>query len=113
MTLLNKSIRTKGGNMSWFKVSLTNDQVAAGELIKLKEDFMKLYIANNTPEGMALFSGKRERDNQLIYPVYFTPVSLQFAQKLVSSYSGVPCEQPKKEGMSLLVGESADSNLLR
>ena len=99
--------------MSWFKVSLTNDQVKIGGLINLQEDFKELYLKNNAPEGMALFTGKPEWDNQLIYPVYFSPVSLQFARILVSSYSGVPCEQPKKEDMELLAGRPVDFNLLR
>jgi hypothetical protein len=100
--------------MSWFKVSLTNEQVAEENLIKLQENFMRLYRENYAPEGMALFSGKPElEDNQLIHPVYFSPASVQFAQTLIYSYSGTPCEQPGEEDMSLLVGRRSDFDLLR
>jgi hypothetical protein len=44
--------------MSWFKVYSTYEQTAANELIKLQKDFHKIYIENQAPERMALFSGR-------------------------------------------------------
>jgi hypothetical protein len=99
--------------MSWFKVYLTYEQAAANEHIKLQKDFHKLCFEKQTTEGMALFSGKYEWDNQVLYPFYFSPASVQFAKTLISSYSGAPCEQPKKEYMKLLVGKPVDFDLLK
>ncbi len=99
--------------MSWFKVSLTCDQVMAGAINKLRKDFRKLYIKNRSPQGMALFLGIPEWDKQQIYPLYFSPSSSQFTEDLISSYSGTPCEQPKKDDVSIIGGCYDDLTLLR
>ena len=99
--------------MSWFKVSLTYEQAAANEHIDLQEDFHKLYIENQTPEGMALYSDRYElNNNQAFFPFYFSPASLKFAKTLISLYAGAPCERPKKEFLKLLVGRQTDFELL-
>jgi hypothetical protein len=99
--------------MSWFKVYLTYKQAVANEHIKLQKDFHKLYLEKQAPEGMALFSGRYEWDNQVFFPFFFSPASTQFSKMLISLYSGVPCEQPKKEYLKLLVGRPIDFALLK
>ena len=98
--------------MSWFKVYLTYEQAAAKEHIKLQQDFHKICIENQTPEGMALYSGRYEWRNQVFFPFYFSPASVRFAKTLISSYSGTSCEQPKKEYMKLLIGRPVDFDFL-
>ena len=98
--------------MSWFKVYLIYHQAAVKEHIKLQKDFHQLFIDNQTPEGMALFSDRYKWDNQVFFPFYFSPASMQFAKKLIFSYSGAPCEQPKKEYLKLLAGRPVDFDLL-
>jgi hypothetical protein len=41
--------------MSWYKTVLTNQQVAAGELIALSNDFEYVFRDSGEPKGMALF----------------------------------------------------------
>ena len=96
--------------MSWFKVYLTYEQAVPNGYIKLQKDFYKLCIENQTPEKMALYY---EWDEQVYFPFYFSPGSLQFAKTLISSYSGTSCEQPKKEYLKLLVGQPVDFDLLK
>jgi hypothetical protein len=98
--------------MSWFKVYLIYEQAVANEHIKLQRDFHKLFINNQTPEGMALFSDRYEWDNQVFFPFYFSPASVQFTQTLISSYSGTPCEEPEKAFLRLLEGRLVDFELL-
>ena len=98
--------------MSWFKVYLTYEQAASNEHIKLQKDFYKLCIKNQNSEGITLYSGRYEWDNQVFFPFYFSPGSEQFAKTLISSYSGARCEQPKKEFLRLLVGRPVDFGLL-
>ena len=98
--------------MSWFKVYLIYQQAAVNEHIKLQKDFHKLFIDNQTPEGMALFSDRYEWDNQVFFPFYFSPASVYFTKTLISSYSGAPCEEPKKEFLKLLAGRVVDFDLL-
>ncbi|MGA8178702.1 MAG: hypothetical protein WB792_01485 [Desulfobacterales bacterium] len=98
--------------MEWFKVYLIYEQAKANEHIKLQKEFHKLFIENQTPEGMALFSDRYEWDNQVFFPFYFSPASVQFAKTLLSSHSGAPCEEPKKEYLKLLSGRPVDFDLL-
>lgn len=98
--------------MSWFKVYLIYKQAEANEHIKLQKDFHKLFMDNQTPEGMALFSDRYEWNNQVFFPFYFSPASVQFTKTLISSYSGAPCGQPKKEYLKLLEGRPVDFDLL-
>jgi hypothetical protein len=97
--------------MSWFKVYLIYEQAAENEHIKLQHDFHKLFIDNQNPEGMALFSDRYEWDNQVFFPFYFSPDSVRFTKTLISSYSGTPCEQPKKAFLKLLAGRPVDFDL--
>jgi hypothetical protein len=99
--------------MSWFKVYLTYEQAVPNGYIKLQKDFYKLCIENQTPQGMALYSDRYEWDEQVFFPFYFSPGSVQFAKTLISSYSGNSCEQPKKEYLKLLVGRPVDFDLLK
>ena len=99
--------------MSWYKVPLTKDQVEAGAIEKLRLEFRKLYVKHRVPQGMALYLGKPEWDNGQIYPIYFSPISPQFIQNLISSFSGVPCEQPKKDSVFIIGGCYDDLTLLK
>jgi hypothetical protein len=90
--------------MSWFKIPLTKDQVEAGAIEKLRIEFRKLYVKHHTPKGMALYLGEPDWDNGQIYPIYFSPGSSQFTQNLISSFSGSPCEQPKKDKVFIIGG---------
>ena len=42
--------------MPWYKVALTNSQVSDGELKRLQDRFMSIYIASKLPKGMAIFA---------------------------------------------------------
>jgi hypothetical protein len=62
---------------------------------------------------MALFLGESEWDNGQTYPIYFSPISSQFIQNLISSFSGFPCEQPKKDKVFIIRGCYDDFTLLK
>jgi hypothetical protein len=88
--------------MSWCKAALTGQQVSAGELIALVNDFEHLFIDLGEPKGMALFE---EAVMQSGCSVYFSPGSLPGAENLIASYGGVPCETPDKKNLRYLAGD--------
>ena len=95
--------------MSWCKVTLSNQQVAAGELIALVSDFEYLFSDMGEPSGMALFQGEITPAG---YTVYFSPACLPRASHLIASYSGTLCEEPGKEDLKYLGGDMGNLDLL-
>lgn len=101
----------KEESVSWFKVSLTSNQVASGEINKIQHEFDNLYHAAGRPKDMALFSATLPVSKDDFAVLYFSPVSLSVATSLISKYSGTACEAPKK-GFALLAGNKSALNLL-
>ena len=88
--------------MSWCKAILTNQQVVAGELITLVNDFEYAFRDLGEPKGMALFQGEMTPAG---YAVYFSPACLPRLSYLVAAYSGSPCKTPSKEHLKYLGGD--------
>jgi len=97
--------------MTWFEVSLTLGQLATEELQALQKRFEELWLASGSPKEMALFSEAFPATVGRL-SVYFSPACLPAAESLISSYSGVSCEKPKKEDLGLLSGHSNAWDLL-
>lgn len=98
--------------MSWFKVTLTHNQVSAGEMLKIPEEFQDLYIASGMPQNMALFCSAEPISPDELAILYFSPASATIASALISKYSGVPCEAPKGE-LPWLAGDKGARSLLK
>lgn len=91
--------------MSWYKAVLTNQQVASGELITLVSDFEYVFRDFGEPIGMALFQGEITQQG---HTVYFSPGCLPRASYFIASYSGSPCEKPRKENLNYLAGDKKE-----
>jgi hypothetical protein len=89
--------------MSWCKAVLSNFQIEAGELITLVNDFEYVYLDLGEPEGMTLFQGERIPGG---YAVYFSPACLPRASHLIAGYAGSPCEEPRREILKYLAGDT-------
>ena len=98
--------------MDWVRILLKNDQVRAGEIKNLQQAFRDAFHEAGTPNEMGLFAGLPLSTGEL--PFYLTPVCSRFAQKLISDYSGTPCEKPKKSGLepTLVIGFNKAWDLL-
>ena len=83
--------------MTWFKILLTNDQVNAGGIKEFHKKFREAFHAAGLPNEMALFAGQPLSNGD--QPFYLTPACSDLAETLISSYSGSPCEKPKKGGL--------------
>jgi hypothetical protein len=90
--------------MAWCKAVVTSQQVVAGELITLLNDFEYAYGDLGEPKGMALFQGETVPAGST---VYFSPACVARASYLIASYAGTPCETPNKEDLRFLSGDES------
>ena len=98
--------------MNWFKILLTDEQIKAGEIKELQKGFRDLFHEAGLPNEMALFTGQPLDNGE--HPFYLTPVCSKLAENLISYYSGMPCEKPRKDGLepTLVIGFNKAWDLL-
>ncbi len=97
--------------MPWFKALLTYHQLAGEEPQALRKKFSEIWSDSDSPKEMALFCELDTSAEGL--SVYFSPGCLPVAESLISSYSGSPCDRPKKEDIAMLVGHPNALHLLK
>jgi hypothetical protein len=76
---------------TWYKVSLSEQDISEGRGIALQEQFTALFIATGAPKDAAMF------DNTSISPPYicfFTPGAFRLAELLLRGYGVTECKQP-------------------
>ena len=88
--------------MSWYEVILSTEQMDEGISEKIGCDFEALYIKAGTPPEMALFCDTFPVPQ---FSMYFSPVAVQYAFDLISTYSGAACQKPDASEVTLLVGD--------
>ena len=94
--------------MSWYKVILTEEQVATGEHRNLQNQFSQLYADSGSPKGVVLLADRWEFGAQGrcgIYPLYFSPAAVQYCGPLITNYSGESCEVPYSADVTFVAGE--------
>ena len=96
--------------MDWYKVTLSADDVQLGKQKEIMDQFLHLFEAAGFPKEMALFSSWFLQDN--IVELYFSSYVFKPLQTLIKLYSGVRCEKPTKDNVSLLVGHDESWKLL-
>lgn len=95
---------------AWFKIALSDEQVAAWHVSRLEDAFGALFIAAGSPAGAALFSIALDDGGENLY---FTPRASALASSLLKANGGQPSDPPVDDGsISLLVGHSLDRRLL-
>lgn len=94
--------RTGEAKMSWYEVILSSEQLSEGISEKIQSDFEALFIKAETPQEMALFCDTFPVPQ---FSMYFSPVAVQYASDLISTYSGDTCEKPDASEVTLLVGD--------
>lgn len=88
---------------SWYRLTLTGAQLAAGETQQRKEAFSEAFAAARGPRTMALFQQERE-DGGL--DLFLTPDCCEYASGLVEEWRCIPCDRPSMIGLYLLVGHN-------
>jgi len=87
--------------MSWYKISLTKDQVANHQGNRLIDEFQEIYSEEDAPEEMALFSGNDLTEGRTYY---FSPGAVKYVLIILSFYTGSKCDAPLYEEVSLELG---------
>jgi hypothetical protein len=88
---------------SWYKVSLSEDDISNGKDLLLRDTFETLFAVNHAPADAALFTTNREG---VAYPYFFSPGAARIASSLIARYGGVKCSPPAAADVMLLVGNA-------
>ena len=95
--------------MSWYKVTLTGEQLSANEMTTLQNRFQSVLQNCGNPQGMVAVCDKMpekiEGQYKLQTSVYFSPKCFPQASQLISDYSGIPCEPPDFDNTAFLAGD--------
>jgi hypothetical protein len=115
----------------WMKISLSQDQLASGELEHIHDHFVWMFLSAGGPADVAMFGQSRSDylltadgagrllrkpslfDEASAYnrakageyqTLYFSPAAAKLAGVLMVRYGGMPCNRPPKR-CALLVGQ--------
>ena len=87
--------------MSWHRLTLTADQLAAGALDRCKSEFEIAFNAAGAPRTAALFQ-KTEEGGDVV--LLLTPDCVEHLADLLEKWGCTTVESPAMAGMELLVG---------
>jgi hypothetical protein len=91
---------------SWYKITLSRAEVTAGVKQQIMDKFLQLYLTAGGPSAMALLNTLLDDDIRTRQStLYFTPACFPACLSLVTTYSGMPCDEPT-EPVELLIGDA-------
>ena len=104
----------------WYRAFLTNDQIAAGTLTTLCEQFAVALNEAGQPHGACLFaiidevadSENHDASGARTAALFFSPTAISLAPLLLASYRARPSDAPPRPRATLLVGRPDDWQLL-
>jgi hypothetical protein len=79
--------------MNWYKLELTEDQIIAGQLNRMQDEFQKWYSSLNAWRETALFT--RGREDDLGVTLYIYSKSPVHAEAVCQMFPARPCEPPE------------------
>ena len=82
----------KDDNMSWQKITLTNEQVMYGTLDYILNQYLPLVVETQNKSFVSPFMSKPNANR--ITTVYFPPGSSPVWDKILLEFSSIPCEEP-------------------
>jgi hypothetical protein len=88
----------------WYKVELSQDAVTAMKNHELTAVFGQLRMLHLSTEGAALFTPLEMRF-PLVY--YFSPSAARMAEHLIGTFSGEPCDAPKRSELAAVIADPA------
>jgi len=89
---------------SWYKVTLSDADIAASRHAELQNTFEVIFMANGGPKGAAMFV---DLDSTQGHDFYFPPSAAKIARVLIQSFAGIQCPPPSLSSVGLLVGNAA------
>lgn len=94
----------------WYKVTISRQDVAGMKHMALQTAFEKLFTANGGPQDAAMFT---RSEAKFPFEFFFSPGAAYISKALLAKFSAVVCDAPKASSLSLLVGASDASKLLK
>lgn len=91
--------------MGWYKFTLSNNQIASVEAKRIQEEFEQIWWPLSCPKGTAVYAKKAESGPSATY--YLSPSCKKFAKALIASYAAEACEQPDKDSLIFIAGDSS------
>jgi hypothetical protein len=88
--------------MQWFKVTLSDEDIAALKNSALQDEFDQIFTAFASPMDAAMFCAPEA----WIHDYYFSPGAAMIAMSLIDRYGGAKCPPPTKSAVRLLVGHT-------
>ena len=104
----------------WYSASLDGEQVAAGHLATLCEQFAVTVRDAGEPAGACLFAisaddgpeGARGAHSKTAAAIFFSPSAISVIPKILAAMNAQPSAAPERARASLLVGRPLDWDLL-
>lgn len=98
--------------MPWTKILLSDDQVKTGEIKRLQSKFRDVFHGAGMPADIAMFAGQPTDTGY--FPFYLSPACSSVSDGLITEYSGVACDKPKKSGLepTMVIGFKQGWDLL-
>jgi len=99
--------------MDWYKITLTQDQVAEGKIAEIQDKFLEVFVISKSREGLVLFAASKFEDHNFT-ELYFTPECYEnpALKMIITQSNGKPCEKPEIRGLALLLGYAKHANKL-
>lgn len=91
--------------MEWYRFTISNRQIASIETQKIQEKFKQLWWPLSCPKGTAVYAKKSENGPSATY--YLTPSCKKPAKALMVQYAAEACEQPDKDTLIFIAGDSS------
>ena len=94
--------------MGWYKFTISNKQIASFETKIIQEKFEQKWWPLSCPKGTAVYAKKIESGPSVTY--YLTPSCKKSARELITYYAAEVCEQPDKNSLIFIAGDSSFSS---
>ena len=88
----------------WRMIELDAEQIAAGELEKIRAEFALFFLLRDPGDGMAVFT-RRARSGAC--EVYFSPACAPYTEFIFERHHAAPTRAPGLLGTTLVVGYTA------
>jgi hypothetical protein len=82
------------------KVTLTDDDIAAGGADRLQEAFWKRFSAAGAPHGAVMYGNEDITEG---HHFFFSPAAAIIADPLLNAYTATDCPEPDRDDIVVLV----------
>ncbi len=97
---------------SWNKVVMSDADIAQWKHMELQEEFEAIFMLSNPSKDFVMFGDRRFNGNNHNYFFSKEAMISPLVKALMVKYSGVCCDQPKQNEVSLLVGHADSWDIL-